>query len=119
MAHAENAVTAKTIAADLGVSKDHLSKVLNHLSRVNLVTAQRGPRGGFVLGRDPGTITLLEIIETIDGPLAEDDCLMGQPLCGSACILSGLARSIRNQVHSTLSSTPLTALPRLPLDKIQ
>lgn len=108
------AATAQQIADDLGVSRDHLGKVFQRLVRMGLVSSKRGPKGGFTLIRPASKVTLLEVVEAVDGPLQEEGCLMGKQLCGTGCILSGLVKSIHNQVYKVLASTPLSSLPPLP-----
>ena len=69
------------IAARLDASEAHLAKVLQRLARMGLVRSIRGARGGFVLGREPADVTLLEAYEAIDGPLRPSTCLMGHRVC--------------------------------------
>ena len=83
-------LSAHTMAKALGCSEAHLAKVLQRLGKSGLLASTRGPRGGFVLAKDAGAITLLEIYETIEGPLTPSQCLLGKPVCGGNCILGGL-----------------------------
>jgi len=55
-------VPVSHIADALGVSKDHLGKVLQRLAKLGLVTSRRGPAGGFTLGRPSNQIRLMEIL---------------------------------------------------------
>jgi Rrf2 family protein len=97
------------IAKVLNVSKDHLGKVLQRLSRAKLVLSRRGPRGGFTIAEESKDITLLEILEVIDGPLTNTACLLGNSPCGGNCycIFRGLIKSLHDQVQQYLSSTSL------------
>lgn len=109
-------VSVAEIAEVLDVSKDHLGKVLQRLTRMGLVTSKRGPRGGFALGREPATVTLLEVIEAVDGPLPRSTCLLGRPICGEAgCILGSLMHDIHKQVNDYLSGTTLADMEAAPL----
>lgn len=104
-------ISAREISQTLRASEAHLSKVLQRLSRAGLVKAVRGPKGGFILNRDPGQISLLEIYETIEGPLTSSTCLIGPPVCqGKNCILGGLIESVNRQVREYLSGTRLSEL---------
>lgn len=107
-------VTVAAIAEDLEVSRDHLSKVLQRLSKVRLVSAQRGPRGGYVLARKPGEVTLREVIEALEGPWHRPHCLLGGSICGGACVLHQLTGDVHRQVREKLESTTLADLPHLP-----
>lgn len=65
----ESRLQGKEIAAALETPTDYLLKILQGLVRARLLTSLRGPNGGFELSRDPDEITLLEIVEAIDGPV--------------------------------------------------
>jgi Rrf2 family protein len=112
-------VPAVRLAEDLGVSHAHLSKVLQWLTRAEVVRSIRGPRGGFTLARDPSAITLAQVFEAIEGPLRRGECLLGRPACdGRKCIFGGLLASVEAQVGHYLTSTTLAQLAdiRFPPD---
>lgn len=74
----------------------------------------RGPRGGFVLARPPGRITLLEVYEAIEGPRRGSRCLFDSPGCGAPrCILGGLLERVDAQLGGYLAGTKLSALADL------
>jgi len=104
-------VSVSQIAESLGVSRDHLGKVLQRLNKLGLVTSHKGPGGGFALERRKGDITLLQIFEAIDGPLVSCDCLLQTPACRKgSCILGDLLRSMFQQVRQHLASRRLSSL---------
>ena len=87
--------TTGQIAATLRVSEAHLSKVLQRLTRVGLVIAVRGPKGGFRIGPDPAAISLLDVYQAIEGPYTDLHCLLEKPVCGGqCCVLGGLLRAL-------------------------
>ena len=101
-------VTTASIAAVFGVSAAHLSKVFQRLSKAGIVKSVRGPHGGFRLSRDPGQITLREIYEALDGPLAPAGCLLSRPTCGlERCVLGTLLSEVTERVSTHLSGTTL------------
>lgn len=63
------------LAAAAEVPKPFLGKILQSLVRSGLITSQRGVTGGFVLGRCPSEVTLLDVIEAVEGPLFLNRCL--------------------------------------------
>jgi Rrf2 family protein len=75
-------LSAAQIAAGLGVSYNHLSKVMQRLAKAGFVSPLRGPKGGFSLTRKADKATFRDIIEVIEGPLAFSACLMGERGCG-------------------------------------
>ena len=87
----ERPLTTHEIASAFDVSQAHLAKVLQRLAHAGLVRSARGPRGGFTLARPAEGITLLDVYETIEGPLTPSDCLLGSKICGGeACIFGSL-----------------------------
>ncbi|MGD0837609.1 MAG: Rrf2 family transcriptional regulator [Polyangia bacterium] len=99
------------IAAEQGVSEAHLSKVMQRLVKVGLLTSRRGPGGGFVLGRAAGKISLLEILEAMDGPMSDCKCLLGRKKClFGGCALGALLSHVNHQVRVFMASRDLTDL---------
>ncbi len=62
----EKACATAEIAEATQVSPGYLSKVLQNLGRVGIVSSQRGPTGGFTLLRAPKDITVLEVVNAVD-----------------------------------------------------
>jgi FeS assembly SUF system regulator len=62
------------IAAGTSVPQPMAGKILKVLARAGLLESHRGARGGYGLARDPRTITVAEIIEALDGPIALTEC---------------------------------------------
>lgn len=99
----------KDIAEALQVSSAHLCKVLRSLSRAGILKSTRGPFGGFVLERDPADVTLLEVYESVEGPLAGKTCLMSKPLCeGDRCIFGGFLKTMTLGMKEYLARTTLS-----------
>ena len=65
----EGAVLAARISKEYNIPLEYLLKILQQLVRANVLRSKRGPRGGFFLARPAESITLLDIIEAVDGPL--------------------------------------------------
>jgi Rrf2 family protein len=72
----------RKIAQEDGVSFFFLQKVALELREAGLITADRGKTGGYRLSRNPARISLKEILEALDGPMALMECLNdGSSLC--------------------------------------
>ena len=65
----DGAVLAARVSKEYGIPLEYLLKILQQLVRANVLRSKRGPRGGFFLARPAEEITMLEIIEAVDGPL--------------------------------------------------
>ena len=65
----QGAVLAARVAKEYNIPLEYLLKILQQLVRANVLRSKRGPRGGFFLARDAEGISMLEIIEAVDGPM--------------------------------------------------
>ncbi len=65
----EGAVLASRVSKQYNIPLEYLLKILQQLVRANVLRSKRGPRGGFFLAKPAENISLLEIIEAVDGPI--------------------------------------------------
>jgi Rrf2 family protein len=109
--NSDRSLPTAEIAQALHASEAHLSKVLQRLAHLGLVRSTRGPGGGFMLSRPADEITLLEVYEAVEGPLAPSNCLLDAPVCrGHQCILGGLLTAVNRQVSEYLAGTHVSDL---------
>ena len=107
----EHRFTNSRIAETLDVSGHHLAKVMQRLVRAGLVDSFSGPRGGFLLATPALEITLAKVYEAIDGPLVDEGCLLGNPVCsGNNCVLGSVLHSLHEQLRDYLNNTTVAAL---------
>ncbi len=66
----EGWVLANTISAKYSIPPLYLLKIMQQMVKANVLRSKRGPGGGFTLARPAKEITLLEIIEAVDGPIS-------------------------------------------------
>lgn len=71
------------LAEALNVPKHFLAKILQQLSKAELVSSTKGPHGGFYSSKRNLGVTMREIILCIDGKDALTGCIMGLPTCSS------------------------------------
>jgi Rrf2 family protein len=69
------------IAAEQHIPPSFLAKIISQLSIAGLIHTSRGARGGVSMARSPEEVSVLEVVEAIDGPISLNDCT-GDP---SAC----------------------------------
>ncbi len=104
----EKKFSTKEIAATLQRSENHLSKVLQRLTRAGFILSIRGPQGGFRLRDGWAETAFLDIYEAIEGPVDPNPCIADMPVCTRAkCILGGLTDSVNRQFVSYMSKTKL------------
>jgi Rrf2 family protein len=76
----ERAATSQ-IAEDQRIPPSFLAKIVSQLSVAGLLQTSRGARGGVSLARPPEDITVLDVVEAIDGPILLNECVA----CGGNC----------------------------------
>lgn len=104
-------INVNEIAESISVSKNHLSKVMQRLAKDNLVFSNRGPNGGFVLAKKPEEITLLEIYESIEGPLKNYECILHKPVCPfEHCIFKNSLEKIKTEFTDYLKQNTLKSI---------
>ncbi|MDA1193720.1 MAG: SUF system Fe-S cluster assembly regulator [Planctomycetota bacterium] len=102
--------SAAELAKDTGLPAPTVSKLLGLLSRAGVLDAQRGAHGGYALARAPSAISVADVIEAIEGPIALMDCLDASgPDCGveSFCPTRTNWDRINSAILTALSSISL------------
>lgn len=74
-------ILSREISEELGVPSNYLSKILHSLVRARILGSARGARGGFHLACDPGSISLLHVVNLFDGLATRRECFLGQSIC--------------------------------------
>lgn len=89
--HGAGPVSAREMSERQCIPLKFLEQLLSALRKAGLVDAVRGARGGFTLARHPSRITVLEVVEALEGPLAPTSCDGGSQ-CGrsGACAAAGV-----------------------------
>jgi len=84
------AFTTAELAAEFGLSRHHLTKIMLRLGRAGIVATRRGGGGGALLARPPAEIRLGEVVRLLEDGQAPALCLAPGP--GAACGLDGRCR---------------------------
>lgn len=94
------------------VPPSYLPKIINSLSRRGLVITRRGYHGGVSLARDPAEISLLEIVEAVEGEAWLGQCLLGMEECEihASCVTHAFWSRIRGEITEELRKTSLQSL---------
>ena len=88
------------VAQQMQIPPSFLAKIISQLSIAGLLHTSRGARGGVTLARDPSEISMLDVVEAIDGPIQLNECV-GDP---ARCAFSDdcLVHPIWEEVQETL-----------------
>lgn len=106
MAMKNGSASAREIADAYGIPLPLLSKVLQALAKTGFVQSEHGANGGYRLRRDPGAITALEVIRSIDGPIFLTSCFTDSEVCGlaSRCNVREPLRKVHEGIQNLLGS---------------
>jgi len=106
--HGQGPVTLSTICRRRQLPKQYLTKIFGSLARAGLVTPVRGKKGGYMLGRPPGQITVLEVIEAVEGPIVLNYCQHNPPKCEQTdCRLRSVWSELQVTVREKLGAVTL------------
>ncbi len=84
-----------------------LAKIISQLSIAGLIHTSRGARGGVSLARPPEEISILEVVEAIDGPIAFNECTASEGVCsfGEDCVLRPIWCDAQAELVNRLRNT--------------
>src|SRR5215468_4154077 len=112
----EGAVSAKRIAEEFHIPAERLAKILQRLAKRKLIASHNGPKGGYVLTRPPGQITVGQVVRALEGPIRIVSCMSAQDDCPqfSRCNLRGPVQKIQASISYVLDTMTLAELARDP-----
>lgn len=97
----------RQIAAEKSIPPSFLAKIISQLSIGGLIHTSRGAKGGVMLARTPEDITVLDVVEAIDGPIALNVCTFSPSACpfSDDCPLRDLWVDSQNDLIKRLKGT--------------
>ncbi|MEJ2013812.1 MAG: Rrf2 family transcriptional regulator [Anaerolineales bacterium] len=100
------------IAREQRIPPSFLAKIVSQLSVAGVVQTSRGARGGVALARSPQDISLLEVIEAIDGPIMLNECVDDPSACffGQDCPVQGVWCDAQSNLVRKLRATDFHVL---------
>jgi Rrf2 family protein len=109
----EKVANSRHIAEMYNIPPELLAKILQKLAKQGLVISQNGPKGGYVLARDPHEITVGEVVKAIDGPIGLVDCYLGND-CQQIgkCSVRQPIQKIQDSITQLLDSITIDEIAR-------
>ena len=109
---------AQEISDEMALPRSYVPELLGLLAEAGLVVSRAGPTGGYRLARDPGAISLLEVIEAAEGPLVSRNCPIRGGPCRweNVCALHPTWEAASEAVRSTLGATTLAGVASVDRD---
>lgn len=95
------------IAEEQHIPPSFLAKIISQLSIAGLIHTSRGARGGVSLAHQPEEISVLEVVEAIDGPISLNECTENPSACpfGEDCPLRPLWCDTQTELVKRLKKT--------------
>ncbi len=110
---ADGAVALRSdIAQAQGIPPSFMAKILRSLVRARLLRSSRGVHGGFALARPSSRITLLDVVEAIEGPLSLTNCTPDPHGCARSddCPATAIWTEVQRKMAEVLRNTTLEEL---------
>ena len=105
-------LSATELSMDTGVPLPTTQKLMGQLAGCGLLTSVRGAGGGFALARPANEISLADIVEAVEGPIAMTVCSEGRTDCAldAHCRVKPHMGIVGNAVRGALGAVSLTSL---------
>jgi FeS assembly SUF system regulator len=114
LARGGGTLTAHDLAGRSRVPLPTVSKLCKELAKAGLVVSHRGRHGGYGLARPPEQISIAEIVEALEGPIALTECSQHgvAPICDldAICVAKATWDPVSRAIHGALANLPLSAL---------
>jgi Rrf2 family protein len=109
------------IAEEQEIPPSFLAKIISQLSIAGLIHTSRGARGGVSLARKPEDISLLDVVEAIDGPITLNDCTQDPDICsfGDTCPLHEVWCETQAELVNRLQASTFDKLLEREAQKIK
>ncbi len=110
--YGRKAVIADAIAQNQQISANYIHLLVKTLRDAGLITAARGPNGGYLLARPPAEINVLQIIDALEGKIRVVDCAAGGESCARTleCVAREVWEKLNLAVEDTLKGITLDQL---------
>jgi len=117
LARGGGTVTAQDLASRSRVPLPTVSKLCKELSKAGLVVSHRGRHGGYGLARPAERISIAEIVEALEGPIALTQCVEpGAATCDleATCVARASWDPVSRAIQGALQNLPLSAIAPPP-----
>ena len=110
--NSDRRVSVTEIAEAMSIPKSFLAKLLQRLVKNHVLLSSRGVNGGFALAKKASAITLLDVMEVMQGPAAINVCAIDSGRCKmrSTCTVHPVWLDIRREVERRLAKTTIARL---------
>jgi Rrf2 family protein len=110
--HEKDRVSTRDVAEAMEIPPSFLAKIISQLSIAGLLHTSRGARGGVSLARLPKDISVLDVVEAIDGPILLNECVGTTKPCSfeKDCLVHPIWLEVQESLVSKLRETRFDVL---------
>jgi Rrf2 family protein len=107
--YGRDVVSAKVLAEEEDISYQFACKIMQKLQAAKLVKSSMGPKGGYYLSKHPSKVSLLEVIEAVQGTVSLNKCLLSADACKRKpnCPVSEKLAQLQEYIESFLRGVTL------------
>lgn len=107
-------ILTREIADNMKIPKQFLAQVMLNLSKNGYVRAVRGAHGGFNLAKEPSEISLKDVVESVEGKMSLNDCLIADDICdnSSFCPVHEVWLSAQEKMLNVLNNADFDKLAK-------
>lgn len=107
--------TVQELAGEFRASAHTLQKVTRRLVALGLIEGARGANGGLRMAAEPGEVSLLRIIEGLEGRVCDNGCLFAKRVCPEGvCRFEGVTGDMEKRVRDYFAATTVADLAGSP-----
>ena len=117
--HGQGPLSLKEIASRQNIPLKYLEQIAMVLKDAGIVKSVRGPSGGYELSKSPGDLTLLEIIEVLEGSMSFVRCVKDPNSCSQveSCAFNDLWKRVAQETRKILRSVTLADMAKSDTEK--
>ncbi|MFA6526476.1 MAG: Rrf2 family transcriptional regulator [Candidatus Buchananbacteria bacterium] len=106
-----DAISLAEIAKQTDLSLSYLEQLFSKLKKAKIIKSTKGAEGGYFLARSAGDVSLLEIIQSLEGKTAVNSCMAGgKQSCSGNCLTRKIWVEIQDDIEQTLKKYTLKNL---------
>jgi Rrf2 family transcriptional regulator, cysteine metabolism repressor len=108
-AHKDEGPQSLQNIATIGVPSQYLEQLLGNLRRAGLIGSVRGPQGGYRIARPPEAITVLDVLDALEGPLELSECMTDHNACNrvQGCPVRRTWQKLTDSINRELAGVTL------------
>ncbi len=109
-----NVALLSDIAEEAEIPQTFLAKIFQNFAKLGFINSYRGTGGGFSLARPASAITLRQVVEAVEGPIAPNRCVTQGGECdrSAACVVHDVWRRVQLQTLEILDGVTIEELAR-------